>query len=187
MEKLPKINDKLTLFRINSTPSVTHYLITNVIRDPVNPMNSMITFRSNGNQGNQSNTATWETIQLNGFELVPELNLYDNAIVKEFIAANENNPDIKNISNAALEEKMTAANLVERVLNSSGYRSSLWGGEMPGLKLINDVNSFIIEQQIYSHIKIILTGKNGGSRRRRRKTHSRRSKKSRRYRRIRRR
>ena len=92
-----------------------------------------------------------------------------------------------NITNEKINDAMENERLVERVLNSSGYRSSLWGGEMPGLKLINDVNSFIIEQQIYSHIKIILTGKNGGSRRRRRKTHSRRSKKSRRYRRIRRR
>jgi len=184
MEKLPGINDKLTLFRRNAMPNKTHYLITNVISNPENPMNPMITFISK-DQVDQSNTATWETIQLNGFEL-SEWNLYDNAIVDEFItAAKENDLNIKNIFNVALEEKMT--NLVERVLNSRGYRSSLGGEKMPDLILINDEASFRIQKKLYSHIKLILTGKNGGSRRRRRKTHSRRSKKSRRYRRIRRR
>jgi len=184
MEKLPGINDTLTLFRINAMPNKTHYLITNVISNPENPMNPMITFISK-DQVDQSNTATWETIQLNGFEL-SEWNLYDNAIVDEFItAAKENDLNIKNIFNVALEEKMT--NLVERVLNSRGYRSSLGGEKMPDLILINDEASFRIQKNLYFRIKKILTGKNGGSRRRRRKTHSRRSKKSRRYRRIRRR
>jgi len=44
MEELPKINDKLTLHRPHSTPNETHYLITNVIRDATNHMNSRITF-----------------------------------------------------------------------------------------------------------------------------------------------
>ena len=193
MEELPKINDKLTLRRPYTTPNETHYLITKVTRDRKNPMSSMITFmKTTPPDYGIIRTASWDTIKQNGYVLVREqpqdiniskLNLYDNTIVDDFIITAKTDPNITKISNAALMDKMNAANLVERVLNYTGHRSSF--AEMSDLTLINEEDSLRIQQNLYSYIRRDLTGKNGGSRRR--KTHSRRSKKSRRYRRIRRR